>query len=77
MSFLRNLSSKSLIGEQESRIFMHRYFHTNRPNTGYFALSVSTSMPSSISLSVFPFGMQIPKIHGLHTKLGSERCISW
>jgi hypothetical protein len=59
MSFLRM---------QESRILMPRYFHINHPKMGYFALSVSTSMPFSISLSVFPFGMQNPKIHGFHTK---------
>jgi hypothetical protein len=27
--------------------------------------------------SVFPFGTRIPKIHGLHTKLGKEHCLSW
>jgi hypothetical protein len=67
MSFLR---------KQESRIFIRRYFHIDHPRMGYSALSVSTSMPFSISLFVFPFGTQIPTIHGLHTKPDGEHCIS-
>jgi hypothetical protein len=49
--------------------------HINHPRMGYSALSVSISMLFSISLSAFPFGSQIPKIHGLHTKPDGEHCI--
>ena len=59
MSFLR---------KQESRVLIYRYSHINHPRMGYSALSVSTSIPFSISLSAFLFESQIPKIHGFHTK---------
>ena len=57
-------------------VLIHRSFRINHPRTGCSALSTSTSMAFSISLSVFLFEMQIPKIHGFHTKPDSELYIS-